>query len=163
MLYEPLDYYCPSMLATLSFSSLIARSQCYMCSGSLKRPVVQARRSSCLTAARCVFNSIHVLDNTLTVEEVSGNLIYCVIASWWPVFFLVAASPCIAWNYYGQDLVLSSSWILAYIKASLFFIAPILRALSCRSGVQKKKFLSRNMQGRTTMWFDLFRCLGMSF
>lgn len=104
-----------------------------MCSSCLKRPVVQARRSSCLTAARCVFNSIHVLDNTLTVEEVSSNLIYCVIASWWPVFFLFVASPCIAWNYYGQDLLVSSSWILAYIKVSLFFITLVPQAFSCSS------------------------------
>lgn len=149
------------MLATLSFSSLIARLQCYMCSSCLKRPVVQARRSSCLTAARCVFNSIHVLDNTLTVEEVSRNLIYCVIASWWPVFFLFVTSPCIPWNYYGQDLLVSSSWILAYIKASLFFITLIPQALSCRSSFFQRIFEQKH--AGTTMCFDLFFCLGMSF
>lgn len=94
---------------------------------------------------RCAlrFNSIHVLDNTLTVKEVSSNLIYCVIASWWAVFFLFVASPCIAWNYYGQDLLVSSSWILAYIKASLFFLTPIPQVLSCRSAFLKI-ILSRN-------------------
>lgn len=151
-----MDYYCQCMLATLSFSSLIARLQCYMCSGGLKRPVVQARRSSCLTAARCVFNSIHVLDNTMTVEEVSGNLIYCVIASWWPVFFLFVASPCIAWNYYGQDLLVSSSWILASVK--YFFITPIPQALSCRSSSFFLFFFLKNFwaEAGTTIWFDLF-------
>lgn len=97
-----MDYYCQCKLATLSFFSLIARLQCYMCSTSLKRPVVHAWRSSCLIVARRVFNSIHVLDNTLTVEEVSGNLIYCVIASWWPVFF-----PSCGFSLYRLELLRS--------------------------------------------------------
>lgn len=151
------------MLATLSFSSLIERLQCYMCSQSLKRPVVQARRRSCWTAARCVFNSIHVLDNTLTVEEVSSNLIYCVIASWWPVFF-----PSCGFSLYRLELLRSGPSSVFQLDFGIYKSVIIFYHSNTTSPFLQKFFLKNffffeQKHAETTMWFDLFCYFGMSF
>lgn len=133
-----------------------------MCSSSLKRPVVQAWRSSCLTVARSVFNSIHVLYNTLTVEEVSGNLIYCVIASWWPVFF-----PSCGFSLYRLELLRSGPSGIFQLDFGIYKSVIIFYHSNTTSALLQECFLkeslSRNMQKKTTMWFDLFCCLGVSF
>lgn len=118
-----------------------------MCSQSLKRPVVQARRRSCWTAARWVFNSIHVLDNTLTVEEVSSNLIYCVIASWWPVFF-----PSCGFSLYRLELLRSGPSSVFQLDFGIYKSVIIFYHSNTTSPFLQKFFLknffflSRNMQ-----------------